>query len=106
MWNGWKGDISDNNDEASLPMGKTIRARDDDWRRAEEGHRRLNVKAAFFYAYNGMVASTDPGWILSMFNILTGISNWVGLRKNAHKTVGVVCQPCRAAGVWADKAYT
>ena len=34
-----------------------------------------------------------------------GLFDRVGLRKNVRKTVGMVCQPCRAAGV-RDKAYT
>ena len=64
------------------------------------------VKAAFFYAEDGLVASTDPGWLHSAFDTLTGIFNRVRLRKNTSKTVGTVCTPCQADGVRADKAYT
>ena len=43
--------------------GSTIRDRDDGNQWAEEGRQRLTVRAAFFYAKDGVVASTDPGWI-------------------------------------------
>ena len=99
-----RGVSSNDNDEVVQPAGKTIRSIDDGQRRAEEGHARLKVNAAFFYAYNGLVVSTDPGWIQSLFGMLTGLFNQVGLRNNVRKTVGMVCQPCWAAGVRADKA--
>ena len=57
---------------------------------AEEGYQRLKVKAAFFYAKNGMVASTDPGLIQSVFDTLTGIFDQVGLQKKFRKTMWVV----------------
>ena len=65
---------------------------------AVEGARRV------FYADDEMVASTKPGWLQTTFNTLTGIFDRVGLRKNAQKTVGMVCQTCRAVGVRADEA--
>ena len=99
------GGRSDNNDDAAQPAGKTIRARNYGGRQMEEGHVRLKLKTAFFYADNGMVASTNPGWLHTAFNMLTGIFYWVRLQKNVRKTVGVVCQPFCAAGVRADKAY-
>ena len=37
--------------------------------------------------------------------MLTGILDWVGLRTNVRKNVGMVCTPCRADGVRADEAY-
>ena len=48
----------------------------------EEGHKRLTVKAACFYVKDGMVASTDPGWIQLAFDMLTGLFDRVGLRTN------------------------
>ena len=51
------------------------------------------VNAAFFSADDGLVASTDPGWIHSVFDTLTGIFDRVGLWKNVRNTVGVVCKP-------------
>ena len=52
-----------------------------------------------------MVVSTNPGWIQTAFNILTGIFDQVGLRKNVRRTVGMVFQLCRAVEVRADEAY-
>ena len=72
----------------------------------EEGHARMKVKAEFFYADDRMVAYTGPGWIQAAFDTLTGLFDRVGLRKNVRKNVGMVCQPCQAAGVRAYKAYT
>ena len=59
----------------------------------------------FFYADYGVVASTDPGWLQSEFDLLAGMFDWVGLQTNVCKTVGIVCRPCRVAGVRADKSY-
>ena len=53
-----------------------------------------------------MVASTDPGWLQSEFDTLTGLFDPVGLRTNVCKTVGIVCRTFRADGVRVDKAYT
>ena len=64
------------------------------------------MKAALFYDNNGMVSSTDLGWLQPEFDTLTGIFDWVGLRTHVHRTVGMVCRPLRAAGVKEDKAYT
>ena len=69
---------------------KTILAREDGQRQAEEGNVRLNEKTAFFYKEEGLVASTNPGWIQSEFYIVTGIFDRVRLRKNIRKTVGMV----------------
>ena len=59
--------------DGSQMAGRTIWDQDNGRRRADEGHQRLNVKAALFYADDGMVASTDPGWLQMVFDILTGI---------------------------------
>ena len=59
-----------------------------------------------FYADNGVVASTDPGWLQSEFDFLTGLFDQVGLRTNVRKNVGIVFRPRRAAGVREDEAYT
>ena len=31
--------------------------------------------------------------------------DWVGLRKNSEKMVGMVCRPCQAAGTQSEAAY-
>ena len=45
------------------------------------------MRKCFFYANNGMVASTNPEWPQTMFDTL-------------------VCHSCRAFGVREDEAYT
>ena len=52
-----------------------------------------------------MIASTNPVWIQTTPNTLTEHFEWVGLRTNIQKTVGMVFQPRRAVGARADKAY-
>ena len=86
--------------------GSMIGDQDDGRRQIEEENQRLTVKAELFYTDDGMVASTDPGWIQSEFYALTGIFDWVRLRTNFRKTVGMVCRPCWESGVRADEAYT
>ena len=81
---------------------QTIRVRNDGRRWTEEG---LKVKDEILYAECGMVASTDPGWIQTVFDTLTGIFERVGLKINVQKNVGMVCHPFRASGVRAEKSY-
>ena len=76
------------------PAGRTISARDKGERRTEGGNTRLKVKAAFFYVDNGMVASTNSGWLHTAFDILTGLFDRVGLKTNFKRTVGMVCHIC------------
>ena len=64
------------------------------------------VKATFFHTKNGMVTSTDPGWIQSAFDTLTGLFDWVGLRTNVRKTMVMVFRPFQADGLRAVEAYT
>ena len=45
---------------------------------------------SLFYADNGMVASSDPGWLQGAFNTLVGLFDRVGLQINVGKTVGTV----------------
>ena len=100
------GDSSGEDGDGEHTAGRMIQDRDSGRRRAEEEHQRLTVKAAFFNTNNGMVASIDPGWLQLEFNTLTGLFDRVGLWTNFCKNVGMVCCPCRAAGVRAHKAYT
>ena len=64
------------------------------------------VKAELFYADNGVVASTDPGWLQSEFDLMMGLFDRVGLQTNIRKTVWMVLWNFREAGVWSGKAYT
>ena len=100
------GDIRDDEGDGAQTAGRMIWDQDNCQCRADEGHQRLTEKAEFFYANDGMVASTDPGWLQSEFDRLTGLFEWVGLWTNVRKTVGMVCWPFHAAGVRADDAYT
>ena len=86
--------------------GSTIHDRDDGKQWTEERHQWLTVKAALFYADNGVVASTDPGWLQLEFDLMMGLFDRVGLRTNVRKTVGMVFLTCREAGVRSEKAYT
>ena len=64
------------------------------------------MKADFFCADDGVVTSTDSGWLQSTFDFLMRMFDRVGLRTNFCKTVGVLFWPFRAARVRADKSYT
>ena len=57
------GKSSNEKGNEAQTAGSTIWDRDDGNQWAEEGYQRLTVKAVFFYANDGVVASTDPGWI-------------------------------------------
>ena len=89
--------------EATKPARRTIRACDDGRRQTEKG---LKLRKALIYADNGMVASTDPGWIHTTFDTMTRLFDQVDLKKNVRTNVGMVCHPFRAAGVRSDEAYT
>ena len=52
-----------------------------------------------------MVEFTDPVWLQTMFDTLTGIFDQVGLLKNFRKTVGMVYQTWQVVGVRSDKSY-
>ena len=65
----------------------------------------LKVKAAFLYTENEMVASTNLEWLHTVFDMLMGLFDQVGLKKNVKKTVGMVCHPCWAFKM-VNKDYT
>ena len=50
----------------------------------------LKVKSEFFYEDNGIVDSTNLGWIQTTFNTLTETFYRVGLRENFKKTMEMV----------------
>ena len=45
----------------------------------------MTVQAAFFYVDYEIVASTDPVWLQTAFDTLTGIFDRVGLLTNVRK---------------------
>ena len=86
-----EGESSGDKGDGTQMAGRKIRDRDDGRQWAEEGHQRLTVKEEFFYAGDGVVDSTDSGWLQLAFDFLMGLFDWVGLRTNVRKTVGVMC---------------
>ena len=64
------GDIINDDGNMAQPEGRKIWEMDNSQRWAEEEHARMTVKAEFFYVDDGLVASTNPGWIQSSFNTL------------------------------------
>ena len=66
----------------------------------------MTVKAALFYAKNGVVTSTDTGWLQLEFDLMMELFDQVGLWTNVRKTVGIVFRTFREAGVRAEKVYT
>ena len=52
-----------------------------------------------------MIASSDPGWMQGSFRTLVGLFDWLGVRMNVGKTVGMVCCPCEAARTQLEVAY-
>ena len=62
------------------------------------------MKAKFFYAENGMLSSTDPGWLHTVFDTLTALFEQVVLGENVKKTVGMVYHLYWAAEVRAYKS--
>ena len=75
----------------------------------EEGTERLGMSiwdlAAYFYAYNGLITSTQTERLQRAFAILTGLFDRVGLRTNTRKTASMACQPCHASGKMSVEAY-
>ena len=61
------GGISDDGGDTAQPAGRTIRERGDVLCQVEGAHASLKVKAEFFHANDGLVVSSDPGWLQSVF---------------------------------------
>ena len=89
MAEGGGGDdrYNSSNIEVSHLARQMIRDRNKGRRWTEEG---LKVQEAIFCAYDGMVASTNPRWLQTEFDVLLGLFERVGLKTNVRKTVGVV----------------
>ena len=69
-------------DEASQPERLMISFYYDRQQWMEEGYRWIKMQSAFFYADNGMLASTNLVWIQTAFDTLTDLFDWVGLNTN------------------------
>ena len=61
--------------------------------------------ADYLYADDGLVASTQLERLQREFDILAGIFDWVSLRTNTAKIVGMVCQPCHATCGISEEVY-
>ena len=62
--------------------------------------------AAVFYADDGLPTCPQPDRLQEALEVMMGMFYKVGLRTNVDKTVGIVCQPCRNAGIQLEEAYT
>ena len=73
----------------------------------EQGGRRQEVRHqnSLFYADDGMVVASYPGWLQGEFSTLVGMLKSVGLNNNAKKTVRMVCHTCQAAGTQSEAPY-
>jgi hypothetical protein len=59
-----------------------------------------------FYIDNGLVASRDPVWLQSSFDILVGLFEHIGLFTNAAKTKVMTCTPGRIREGYTEEEYT
>ena len=67
--------------------------------------REVPHRSDLFYAYDGLVVSTDPDWLKGGFDTLTRLFDRVGLQNNVGKTVRVLCRPWCAVGTKLEAAY-
>ena len=61
--------------------------------------------AAYFYADDGLVASTQPKRLQKVFGVLTGIFNRVILQKNTENTASMVYEPFHMPDMMSEEAY-
>ena len=61
--------------------------------------------AAYLYADDGLVESTQLKRLQRAFDVLTGLFGRFGLMKNTAKTFGMVYQPCHAPGGMSEATY-
>ena len=62
--------------------------------------------AAYFYSDNGIITLNQPERLQRVVDILSGLFERVGLRKNTPKTVSMACQTCHVNGRMLVEAYT
>ena len=70
-------------------------------RRGQEGRHQNSL----FYTDDGMIASSDPGWLQGSFSTLVGMFDRVGMNTNVGKMVGRVFRLCQSAGTQLEAAY-
>ncbi len=59
-----------------------------------------------FYIEDGLVASRDPVWLQSSFDVLVGLFECIGLFTNASKTKVMTCIPGRIRKGYTEEEYT
>jgi hypothetical protein len=59
-----------------------------------------------FYIDDGLVASRDPVWLQSSFDILVSLFECIGLYMNAAKTKVMMCVPGRIREGYMEEEYT
>jgi hypothetical protein len=59
-----------------------------------------------FYIDDGLVASRDPVWLQSSFDVLVGLFEHIGLVTNASKTKVMTCIPGRIREDYTEEEYT
>ena len=79
----------------------TAESADEQSRHRQEGMQKISL----FYAYDGMVASSDLRWIQGEFRTLAELFNSVDLETKVGKTVRMVCRLFQAAGTQSETAY-
>ena len=60
----------------------------------EENGMLVQDLAAYFYADGGLVMLPQPYMLQRSFEVLAGLFNQFGLRKNTRNTVSMSCQSC------------
>ena len=61
--------------------------------------------AAFLYADDGLVASSDPVWLQGNFYTMTGLSDRDGFWTNVGKTYSMLFHPCCAVATQQEVSY-
>ena len=70
----------------------------------QSGHRQEGRhQNSLFCTYDGMIASSDPGWMQGAFSNLVCLFDWVVLRENFWKMVVMVVRAFQAVGTKFDK---
>ena len=59
-----------------------------------------------FYVDDGLLASRDPVWLQTSFNLLVQLFECVGLKTNAKKTMVMVCCPGPITCGFMEESYT
>ena len=62
-------------------------------------------RSDFFYADDGLVASTKPVWLQVVFGTLTGLLDRVGFWTNIKNTFGILYRPFCVMGTHSKAAY-